>query len=61
MFDADLCIQIFGKPFCDLSSNPVLTKRSLYENINRSNEKKQGKEKPFQYFFKSPQGQLFKL
>ncbi len=61
MLNADFCIQILRKFFGNLSGNPVLSKGCLYENIDRCDKKKQGQKKPFQYFFKSPQVQLFKL
>jgi hypothetical protein len=59
--DRDLGLQIAGKSLCNLACDPVLTERSLNENIDRGNEEKQGQDKPFQYFFKSPQSQLFKV
>jgi hypothetical protein len=61
MVDSDLCFQVIAKPFGDLFAYPVLPKGCLNENIQSHNEEKKGQEKPFQYFFKSPQFQPFKL
>ena len=39
--------------------DPVLSPGSLYKNINGCNQQQEGEEKPFQYFFKPLQAQLF--
>jgi hypothetical protein len=38
-----------------------LSKRGLDKYIKTHKEKEQGQKEPFQYFFKSPQRQLFKV
>ena len=61
MVDRNLRLEITGKPFGHLAGNPVLSKRGLNKNIYSYNKQEQGQEKPLQYFFKSPQSQLFKV
>ena len=61
MPDSDLGLKVPAQPFGYLAGQPVLPEGCLDENIEPHNEEKQGQEKPFQYFFKSPQGQLFKM
>ncbi len=54
-------MQVTGKPFGNLPANPVLAKGGLNKNIQRYYKEQQRKKEPFQYFFKSPQVQLFKM
>ncbi len=61
MFDRDFSLQVMAKPFGYLAGYPVLPEGCLDKNIQPHNEEKQGQGKPFQYFFKSPQTQSFKL
>ena len=61
MLDTDLCLQVAGKPVGYLAGDPVLAVRGLYKYINAYNEEEQGQKEPLQYFFKSPQRQLFKV
>ena len=61
MIDGHFCLQVAGKPFSNLATDPILPKRSLYKNIERNDQKEQRQKKPLQYFFKSPQSQLFKV
>lgn len=61
MLDGDLCLQVAGKFFGDLAGDPILSERSLNKNIKPHYQEKQGQEEPLQYFFKSPQVQLFKV
>ena len=61
MFNGNFCVQFAGKPVGYLPGYPVLPKWGPDKNIGRSNKDKQRQEEPFQYFFKSPQVQLFKM
>jgi hypothetical protein len=57
VIDGDLCLQFPGKSLGNLAADPVLSERSLNENVQRQDEEQQGKEKPFQYFLEALQGQ----
>jgi hypothetical protein len=61
MLDTYLGLKVMGKTFGYLPADPVLAKGGLNKNIQRCDEDKQRQEEPFQYFFKSPQAQLFKV
>jgi len=47
MFNTDLGLEVFGKPFGHLAGNPILAKRSLYKNIQGHQQKEQGEKEPF--------------
>lgn len=59
MADTDFGLKVFGKSCRDFMNNPVLSPGRLYKNINGCNQQQEGEEKPFQYFFKPLQTQLF--
>lgn len=61
MADRNFCLQVAAQSFRNLPGNPVLPEGGLNENIQPCKEEEQGEEKPFQYFFKSPQVQPVKL
>lgn len=61
MTDRDFSLQVTAQPFSNLPGDPVLPEGGLYENIQPCQQQQQGKKKPFQYFFKSPQVQPVKL
>ena len=61
MLYRDLGLQLAAESFSDLPANPVLTILGLNKYVNAHDEEEQGQDKPFYYFFKSPQRQLFKV
>jgi hypothetical protein len=61
MLNADFGLQVSAQPFGYLPGYPVLAPWGLDNNIQQPNKNKQAYKKPLQYFFKSPQVQLFKL
>jgi hypothetical protein len=61
MLDSDLCLEVSGEFPGYLPGYPVLAEGCLNKNIQPDDQEEKGQEKPFQYFFKSPQRQLFKV
>jgi hypothetical protein len=61
MFYFDFSLQVFRQPGSNPAKNNILPPVSIDENDSCYEEKKQGEQKPLQYFPESLQTQRFNL